>query len=64
MLIAQLPQTTEAFKSGLNEVAAIVQDEKFLNGLGLGIELGVVGYYLMDTYGGQALCLASGTKGV
>ena len=39
LLIAQLTQTTEAFKSGLNEVAAIVQDEKFLNGLGLGVVL-------------------------
>ena len=68
-LITQLTQTAEAsaeaVKSGLNEVSAIVQDDKFLKGLGLGVVLGVVGYYLTDTYGGQALGLASGaTRGV
>ena len=68
-LITQLTQTAEAsaeaVKSGLNEVAAVVQDDKFLKGLGLGVVLGVVGYYLTDTYGGQALDLVSGaTRGV
>ena len=68
-LIAQLTQTAEAsaeaVKSGLNEVSAVVQDDKFLKGLGLGVVLGVVGYYLTDAYGGQALGLASGaTRGV
>ena len=38
LLIAQLSQTTEAFKSGFNEVAAI-RDEKIPNGLGLGVVL-------------------------
>ena len=56
-LITQLTQTAkasaEAVKSGLNEVAAVVQDDKFLKGLGLGVVLGVVGYYLTDTYGGH-----------
>ena len=61
---AQLTQTAEAgaeaVKAGLNEVQAIVKDDKFLKGLGLGIAVGVLGYYLSDTYGGRGLGLASG----
>merc|ERR1711974_499799 len=68
----QLTQTAnagaEAVKTGLNEIQAIVQDDKFLKGLGLGIALGVVGCYCSDKYGEQALGLASvaidGVQGV
>ena len=60
----QLTQTAEAgaeaVKAGLNEVQAIAKDDKFLKGLGLGFALGLLGYYLSDTYGGQGLGLASG----
>ena len=50
----------KAVNTGLNEIQAIVQDDKFLKGLGLGIALGLVGCYFSDKYGEQALGLASG----
>ena len=49
-LSATAEAVTEALTVGFNEAAATVQDEKFLEGLGIGVLIGLVGSRLYYKY--------------